>query len=69
MRTACGSSSSNRNIPRHTADRHDGRLLARVDFYNAAGPVIAQPGDDHSVTSLEARPGVNELLFPRRLAL
>ena len=58
-----------RNIPGDTADRHDGRLLACVDLHDAAGPVVAQAGDDHPVASLKARPGIDKLLFPSRLAL
>jgi len=44
-----------RNIPCHTADRHDGRLLAHVDLHDAARPVVTQARDDHTVAGLKTR--------------
>ena len=45
------------------ADRDDGRLLARVELDDAAGPIVAQPRHDDPVAGLEARPGVGELVL------
>ena len=58
-----------RHVPLHQADGDRGRLLARVELHDAAGAVVAEPGDDDAVAGLEPGAGLGDPRVVLGLAL